>query len=171
MKKLLVIIVIILLLIIICTCLPWIILFVGYWISEPPNKPEITYGEFSLELVYEINGEERIINDTLVCTYEGIGISEASGKIRKWKSILKSGNEKLVLIAYNNVEIYYDIDPARYYMGDYNNSTYSPKVMCETKYENGTTSNSLIFNEELSEKYGIVIKSWISTPPIENHFN
>lgn len=101
-------------------CLPWALLYVGYLVSESPNKPEITYAEFPFELVYTSCDEERIITDTLICKFDGIGISEASGKVRKWKSYLKSGAEKLVLETYDNTIIYCDIGPASYYMGDNN---------------------------------------------------
>lgn len=138
--------------------------------SESPGEPQVVYGEFPFELVFLINGEERIINDTLICTYDGISISEAEGKVRKWKSALKSGNEKLVLTTFDNSIVYYDIGPARYYMGDYNDSTYSPNVRCETRFENGIRTDSLVSEKELLEKYEIIIKNWTIASPIKNEF-
>ena len=170
MRNILIIVSIVLAVILTCTILPWLILFFGYMVSEAPAKPEITYEEFPFELVYEIYGEEITVHDTLICSYDGIGISEASGKVRIWTSALKDGDEKLVLSSNDNVILYYDIGPASYYMGDYNNGNFSPGVRCETKYKNGTKSDRLIFSDELSDQYAIVIKSWRIRPPIQNSF-
>ncbi len=170
MRNILIIILVILAVILICTVLPWLILFLGYWTSESPAKPEITYGEFPFKLVYEINGEEITVDDTLICNYDGIGVSEAVGKVRVWTSSLKSGNEKLVLSSYGNITLYYDIGSASYYMDDYNNGEFSPNVRCETKNEDGTKSDKLIFSDELLNKYAIVIKNWNIRPPIQNSF-
>ena len=170
MRKLSIIILVILIPILIYAILPWLVLFVGYCIGETPNKPKIKYEEFPFELVYEMKNEEYTIKDTLVCQYDGIGISENSGKVRKWKSFLKSGKQNVVLLSYDNVTIYYDIGPAKYYMGDYNNHTFSPNIICETKYQDGTKSQQFIFDNELSNKYGIIIKRWSIRSPIQNSF-
>lgn len=43
----------------------------GEMLFDRPSKPEVTYGEFPFELVYEYNGEQFTINETIVCEYEG----------------------------------------------------------------------------------------------------
>ena len=50
--------------------------------------PEIRYGEFPFRLEYEINGERFVIEDTVICEFDGIGWNEAQGKFRKWKDYL-----------------------------------------------------------------------------------
>ena len=73
---------------------PQIMFWIGMWISTPnPPEPEVTYGEFPFEIVYEIDGEIFTINDVYVCEYRGIALSEASGKCRSWKGYIKSSGE------------------------------------------------------------------------------
>ena len=38
-------------------------------IFDRPSKPTIIHGEFPFELVYEYNGEEITIKDTIICDY------------------------------------------------------------------------------------------------------
>ena len=38
--------------------------------SNPP-APEITYGEFPIKVTCEINGEIKVIEDTVICEFDG----------------------------------------------------------------------------------------------------
>lgn len=61
------------------TCVvPWGSIFVGIMLLEEPTKPEIVWEEFSFTLVYKINGEKKIIENTLICEFDGIGVDEGS---------------------------------------------------------------------------------------------
>ncbi len=51
-------------------------------------------GEFPFCLEYEIKGKRSVIQDTLICEYDGIGINEGQGKYREWKEHLASGKHK-----------------------------------------------------------------------------
>lgn len=74
---------------------PWWLIAVGLYFSPAPPKPEITYGEFDFKLVYEINGEIRTVEDTIVCEFDGFNVDEGRGKTRRWKEKFKNeqGNE------------------------------------------------------------------------------
>ena len=61
-------------------------------------SPEVKFGEFPCKLTYEINGEIKTIEDVIICEYDGIEIDEAHGTKRKWKTSLKSGNERIILL-------------------------------------------------------------------------
>ena len=61
-------------------------------------RPEITYGEFPFTLTYELDGEIKTIEDTIICEFDGFEAIGESGKYRKWKTYLKSGNERLTLL-------------------------------------------------------------------------
>ena len=61
---------------------------------EPPDKPEVTYGEFPFTLIYEIDGETIIIEDTLVIRYKGVGSNKGIGKYNEWDRYLKSKMDK-----------------------------------------------------------------------------
>ena len=55
---------------------------------DRPSKPQITYGEFPFELVYEYNNQQYIVTETIVCDYEGISFSIDGGNSRDWNHIL-----------------------------------------------------------------------------------
>ncbi|MFA8307240.1 YdgA family protein, partial [Paenibacillus alvei] len=69
MKKTQVILIISVALVICIVALPWILIYVGLQLQPDPPRPEITYGEFPFKLVYEINGERKVIQDTVICEY------------------------------------------------------------------------------------------------------
>jgi len=58
-----------------------------------PPLPVIRYGAFPFKLVYELNGEEKIIEDTLICEYDRWTWDAGRGSHVLWKSRLASGNE------------------------------------------------------------------------------
>lgn len=140
--------------------LPWVMIGLGISLLPDPPKPEITYGEFPFRLVYELNGERKVIEDTLICEYDGIGMNEGQGKYRKWKEHLASGKEKLLLLELDNPaalrsnrkvvkqEIYYSTGSAQYYMGDMKDyKTYKqsfPDASFFEKYDDGGTIDGII---------------------------
>lgn len=69
---------------------PWLLLAVGLCFLPAPPKPEIRYGEFDFKLVYEINGEMRTVEDTIVCKFDGFHMDEGQGKTRRWKEEFKN---------------------------------------------------------------------------------
>lgn len=154
---------------------PWLGMYTGIKLMPNPPRPEIIYGEFPFSLEYEINGQRIVIQDTLICEYDGIGLNEAQGKYRKWKEHLVSGNQKILLLKVDDSkEIYYDPGNARYYMGDLkSNEGYEhnfPNAMIAEK-KGGTISNSIINADELLNKYNIKLISWKYSKPITNNFS
>lgn len=158
------------------TCvLPWASIFVGTMLLEEPAKPEIVREEFSFTLVYNINGERKVIEDTLICEFDGIGVDEARGKYRKWKSKLASGGTNIILWENEGEvkeEIYYNYAPPGYYMGDPdfkngNKSNYSDIVL---RKESSDIDEEFISEKKLLQKYNIEIISWECEEPIKNVF-
>ncbi|MGG1442474.1 hypothetical protein ABE354_10515 [Brevibacillus laterosporus] len=169
------------------TVWPWVMISLGISLLSNPTKPEITSGEFPFRLVYMINGETKVIEDTLICEYDGIEMDEGHGKYRKWKERLASGNQKILLlnadgasgIAFSNNKtlsqvIYYDPGPAWYYMGEYERGNrYKhgfPNASFSEQYQDGSGANGIIQADELLEKYNIKLISWDYTQPIKNSF-
>lgn len=155
--------------------LPWLGMYTGIQLMPNPPRPEIAYGEFPFRLEYEINGQQIVIQDTLICEYDGIGSNEAQGKYRKWKERLASGNQKILLLKIDDSkEIYYDPGHARYYMGDLEpNEKYNhnfPNAMIAER-EGRIISNSIISADELLNKYNIKLISWKYSQPITNNFS
>jgi len=130
-----------------------------------PPKPEITYGEFPFTLVYEINGEEKVVEDTLICEYDGV---EWAGDFviwyYKWKCSLKSGNDndRITLLKVDeDTEIYYRVsgwnmeNPAALYTDYFSKSAWRVEI-----YPDYEVSGYTVSEEELLDTYGITIVSW-----------
>lgn len=153
--------------------LPWLLMRLGLTLLPNPERPEITYSEFPFRLEYEINGERVVVEDTLICEYDGIGRNTGQGKYRKWKSYFASGREQILLLKVDNrKEIYYDPGPAEYYMDDMRGQWYLhifPNA-CRLEKDEYGTSTGIINADELTEKYNIKLISWDYTSPIKNKF-
>lgn len=149
-------------------------------------EPEIKYGEFPFKLTYEIDGETKIIEDVIVCEFDGFKVVGEAGKYRKWKSYLKSGNEEIVMLdlrpqnEFNEfghvmLELFFYWGNAEYYMGDFDDGRAKKEQdfkWVEYKYKNdeGRIGGSAYKADEAYEKYKIRLISWEAAPPIENVF-
>jgi len=155
--------------------LPWTLIYIFGQLEPNPPRPSITYGEFPFRLEYQINGETKIIEDTLICKFDGYGWNEGIGKHRKWKESLASGNKEIVLLKVNeNKEIVFPPGNAQFFMGDlkedyeeYNND-FTSAILVE-KIGNGTQSG-VIRAVHLDAEYNIKLISWDYAPPIKNNF-
>ncbi|MFX3673182.1 MAG: hypothetical protein ACE3JQ_01870 [Paenisporosarcina sp.] len=153
---------------------PWLFIFIGIHLEPNPPRPEITYGEFPFRLEYEINGERKVIQDTIICEYDGIGSNIGQGKFRKWKQRLASGNENITLLKVDETkEIYYPAGGADYYMddmGEYESFEPFPNAaIFET--DGRSTHSGSISAEELLKEYNIKLISWDASQPIKNSFS
>ena len=152
----------------------------------PVPKPEVTHGEIPFQLTYEINGETKVIEDTIVCEFDGFIVEGENGKYRKWKTSLKNGNERLTLLdlrplneinefGQTMLELYFYYGTAAYYMGDNTNPFARDAqgfdyVSYEFQTADGKTGKSGYEAEEAYEKYKIRLINWECAPPIENTF-
>lgn len=75
---------------------PWIILWFGLAVLPNPPKPEIAYGEFPFQLIYELDEKIITIDDVAICEFDGYGQRTEAGQCRKWKTHLKSGADALI---------------------------------------------------------------------------
>ena len=148
--------------------LPWMAINLVVMFGPKPPIPEIKYGEFPFRLVYEIDGEQKIVEDVIVCEYDGIGMNEGSGKYIKWKSYLKSNRkEEIVLLSLGiGKKIVYPLGDPECYMGADIEEYYLFPNAVITRL-NGA---GLIRSDELQETYNIKLISWEPSPPIENTF-
>lgn len=149
---------------------------IGIWLFTPnPPTPEITYGEFPFEIVYEIDGEMITISDVYVCEYDGIGANEGSGKHRTWKGYFKStGEERLVLFQDGNLTFACAVGYPEYYMSDpcVFNYSYVPYIYYViSPDEFGGASSGVMDIEQLLERYKLKLISWDLSKPIQNSFD
>ena len=178
---------------------PWIILGVGLWLSPAPPKPEITYGEFDFKLVYEIDGEIKTLEDTIICEFDGFNIDEANGKTRRWKEEFKNerGNElyafrveqidnpefneykngrkphynQIVLKNIDHYKVLLRVADAEYFLGEPDDKTPSPIEPTIQVYD-----KSICYykdpkqSEGFLEPHNFKIISWECDEPIKNTF-
>ncbi|PZD97224.1 hypothetical protein DNH61_03810 [Paenibacillus sambharensis] len=140
---------------------------------EPP-RPEITYGEFPITLVYELKGERKEIKDAVICEFDGFGANEATGKFREWKMKLESGQEEITLLRIDDSEqIYSPSGFCHYYMDDLSEGvSYDPaslKAALLVK-RGGSVMTSRISEKELFDKYNIKLISSDFSQPITNSY-
>lgn len=147
--------------------LPWLLIY-GLGILEPnPPTPEITYGEFPFKLEYRIDDETFVVEDVIICEYDGVRWNEGIGKHRVWKKILKnSGEENLLILTDGDVKIYCNIGKAEYYMNDLKysvNEAHTPVFYYITSKGSGS-------ERTLLDKYKIELIDWEFSQPIKNSF-
>lgn len=167
-----------------------LICFVCYivFVAHPIRPiPEIQYGEFPFTLTYEIDGERKVIKDTIICEYDGYKMLGEAGWYREWNSHLKSGNDRITLLDlksrneknefdYWMLELFFYWGNAEYYMGeplDY--ASRDPKneqdfdwIDYQYQTPDGIVGYSAYAAEEAFRKYGIKLISWECSLPIEN---
>ena len=151
--------------------LPWIMVFLGMISSPKPLTPEITYGEFPFRLEYEMDGEVVVVEDTVICEYDGIGMNEDIGKYRKWKSHLTSNGEESILIVSDGTrEIYCYIGDAEYYMGDEKCPEQRPLTPRLYMIDPNLSMSEITMKDEIIDSYNITLISWQFSEPLENAF-
>ena len=150
---------------------------VSYRQPDPP-RPEITYGEFPFRIEYEINGELIIIEDSVICEFDGFFVSwGGDGKTRQWKVSFASGRKSEIfkssayLLIDEVDQICFSLGDGKYYMGDverpYNQSLYAIKII---RGPGGSLRLPRIDSYELLNTYDIKIISYEISPPIVNSF-
>ena len=164
---------------------PWAVPWMGYVVYPNPGKPEVTHGEFPFKIVYELQGEIYQIEDTVICDYTGIELSEPWGKRRTWELELQSGNEQIILLdvsdqnitdeaGYLFLYLYWYPGNAEFYMGD--DATLSARspnsgVMIECVKQRGdVTARTAISTEEAWDRFGIRIIDIQWSEPVTNQF-
>ena len=151
-----------------------IVPFITTYIFEPtPSKPEITYGEFPFEIVYELDGETITINDIYVCEYEGIRIGYLE-KYRSWKGYFKStGEDQIVLLQDGNLKFCSFVGDPNYYMSDptMQEQKYVPYIFYEIyPNDSGGKSSGTLDIDQMLEEYKLKLVSWNLSEPIQNNF-
>ena len=150
-----------------------------------PLEPQITYGEFPFTLTYELDGKVKVIEDTIICEFDGFVNRGTAGKTCRWKTTLKSGNEKLTLLdlrpleetnelGQTILELYFFYGTAAYYMGDNTNPFARDAEIDYVSYEfqtvDGKIGKSAYKTDVAYEKYKIRLMNWEHSPPIQNTF-
>ena len=161
-------------------------LMLNYFAPNPP-KPEIKYGEFPFTLTYEIDGEIKNIEDTLICEFDGFEMSNSGSKYRKWKSSFKSGREEIILLdlsdkneinefGHTMLNLFFWWGTPEYYMGDTSHykcrSANNDFKMIDFRYQtvDGIIGGSAYSADVVYEKYKVKLINWEIKKPIENNF-
>jgi len=149
------------------------------WPSPP--APEIKYAEFPFKLEYELNGEIFVVEDALICEFDGFGANYSRiEKFREWKLYLLSGKDRIILMQEEEIEIFVTAETlswngAKYYMGD-PEGAYSeeyanlPSAWYKKDFDDERENAYIFPAEKMWERYKLRIISWEIADPIENTF-
>ena len=154
--------------------------------------PQITEGEFPFVLEYEMDGQRYLIEDAVVCRFEGYDLSNPFPFVpysRTWFASLKSGEEeKRMIIEFDentesalvsgrvNIEsrVHLFYGSGGYYLGDPEDANRGPKIRYTEKYQTGTKESTItgtdLSYEQLEELFGIKVIRFEFSSPIENTF-
>lgn len=162
---------------------PWAFPWVGNFIHATPPKPQITYAEFKFKLTYELDGEIKIIEDTIICEFDGFNIDEGRGKTRRWKYCYENeqNNEifvyekspnfpKIVLENIDQYKIILGVSSAQYFLSEpeYTGTPELPSIQVydtSIGYYKDPTQSKEFLNE-----HNFKVIDWYCDPPIENSF-
>lgn len=156
----------------------WIGSFINsslFFDSSP--TPTVTYGEFPISINYQLHDENMVLEDVVICEFDGFDIVGLNEKKRKWKTYLKSGNERLTLLKTENLEIYCWHGSASYYMDDLHYQTIEEYESFFEEYltlidsSEEETVTRIISLEEAEKLYDIKIQNIYYAKPIENTFS
>ena len=169
-KKAIIIIVLVVLLLILLipTILLWPI--IQEILFNSPKTPKIKHGEFDFELVYEYQGKENKIEDTIICDYEGKSFILDGGNKRDWNCTFKSSNEYgHYYIDQENVQGLYIVVPTspEYYMGS--NEADEEMAKPYIHYIDEATGTNYEEREKI-DVVGVKIISWKADEPLNNKF-
>ena len=150
------------------------------------KEPAITEGEFPIYLEYEKYGARYIIDDIVVCSYNGI---DTTGFIpfRSYSVSLKNESNTTLMFFVDNTEskltkgrineeasIRLHIGNGGYYLGDPDDKDYTPYISYDEQYKTEPKVTHIDFtkltNEQLEEIFGIKIIRFEFSSPIENTF-
>ena len=154
--------------------------------------PQITEGEFPFVFEYELNGQRYLIEDTVVCRFDGYDLSNPFPLIpysRMWYASLKSGEEeKRMIIEFDentesalvsgrvNIEsrVHLFYGSGGYYLGDPEDAHRGPKIRYTEIYQTGpkgsTVTGTDLSYEQLEELFGIKVIRFEFSSPIDNTF-
>ena len=92
----------------------------GEAIFNRPGKPKIKHGEFPFQLVYESDGQQYTVNETIVCDYKGVSFALDGGNTRDWDCYVTNNDRygRYYLDEANRPTLYIQVPlEAEYYMG------------------------------------------------------
>ncbi len=159
---------------IICFIFAYTALLIEDLMAKKVPTPEIKYAEFPFRLVYEKDGKQTVVEDTLVIQYKGKYWGFDMGKGYNWERYLLSekdldenkrvsNNQEIVLI-----EKYHEVD-GRYPLVSFvfGSSDYLMGLE-DTSWSGVVVDTSILTDEEVFAKYGIKIIEKYMAPPISN---
>lgn len=138
----------------------------GEFLFDRPSKPKIKHAEFPFELVYEYNGEEFIISESIVCDYEGISFALEGGNYRDWDCYITNNARygQYYLDEANYPSLYIQVPlNAEYYMG-------APGAKEEPYiFFTDESTGATYYEQDLMDVAGARIVSWSVSEPLEGN--
>ena len=142
---------------------------VAEMLFDRPSKPEIKYAEFPFELVYEYDGEQYTIEESIICDYEGIKFTLDGGNYREWDCTISDHTlyGQYYLDEAKHPTLYIQIPlEGDYWMGDPNfNEEFATPYLFFIDERTGTT----YYEQDLSKVIGAKIISWKPSKVLEGN--
>ena len=132
----------------------------GEMLFDRPAKPKVKHGEFPFQLVYEFEGQQYTVNETIVCDYKGVSFALDGGNTRDWDCYVTNNDRygRYYLDEANRPTLYIQVPlEAEYYMGmpDAKVEYTSPYIFFVDD-STGTTH----YAEDLMDVAGVKLISW-----------
>lgn len=138
----------------------------GELLFDRPGKPKMKHGEFPFELVYEYNGQQFTVNETIVCDYEGISFSLDGGNSRDWNCYVTNNDQygRYYLDEANHPTLYVQVPlDAEYYMGD---PTADVEFAAPYIFFIDNSTGTTYYEQDLMDVVGAKIISWKLSSPL-----
>lgn len=144
--------------------------------GEKVPEPEVTEGSFPFSVTYTLNGEEKVLSDTLVCEFVEAG-KTIDGFYREWSYIFENKQDKDSAFAvFENelgtlyIETYCDV---RYFMADpfYSGSEELIPDAFFTFTDEEYEKRGIGFTDDFTDLgFEFSIVSWQYPDPVENEY-
>ena len=157
-------------------------------ISRSRNSltPTIQTGEFPFRVVYELEGERFVVEDTIICSFDGW--QQHSNNRRNWQTRLTSHPDRNVTFRSSRIlegeemqgdrrrefSIYIDVGNCAYFMGERSEGRSPELRLWQTLHnpypQRGSSSWGESINSSQVENYGITIVEFDFPQRINNSF-
>jgi len=145
-------------------------------IIPSPPLPIVRYGEFPFRIDYEINGEQKYIEDTLVIQFSGVTRSLGIDSRLRWnREIRGNSSEESVFLweTEDGVRLYHELERSDVLMGERSiDDSLANRILAIKSVSSIRNGNQIgnIDEETLLKYHGVRIKEFEISSPIDNNF-
>ena len=141
----------------------------GEMLFDRPSKPVVKNAEFPFELVYEYNGQQYTVKESIICEYEGIEFTLDGGNHREWNCYVTNNEDygRYLLDPEKSLTFFVQVPlEAEYYMGapNFNEELAMPYI----HYIDDATG-TMYYEQDLMDEVGARIVRWTVAAPLTDN--